>query len=795
MLVNKRALANVEQKLYQGLIQEAHELCLALCNTDSKMPQAWSLLGIINGQMGMFEEAEKCFRKVIDLTPDAAEAYFNLAKAQAALGHHQQAEQSYLHAISFNPEFAPAYNNLGTLQAGLNKAADAERHLRRALEIQPDYPKPYRNLAILLQQQDRFDEAEKLYRAVLDLQPGFSAARDELTTLLMRMRRYDEAEAVLLKALEAAPADMNLLVMLGKVYVLVEKYQKAEACYRKVLGLNPNHVDALIDLGAVKEKTGELDVSLECYRKALALAPSNMRAHNNIAVTLCLTGAYQEAVDAASKALAIMPDSTESYTNLANALYQLGHLEEAAKALRQGLKLRPDDAKAYTNLGQVLLLQGKTGEADDCYHRAIELQPELSGAHSAFLYAMNFQPRLSRTELFRAHCDWATRHEQPVPETACHNNNPQPDRRLRIGYVSPDFRDHSVSFFFEPILQNHNRDAFEIFCYSNVANPDFVTARLQGLSDHWRHCRGVADAELAQMITDDGIDILVDLAGHSADNRLPLFARRPAPLQASYLGYPNTTGMQRIQYLLTDRYCDPEPEMDSFYSERLLRLPKAFFNYQPPVGSPDVTAAPVLKNGYITFASFNNLAKIGAQVVALWAEVLKAVPGARLILQCRSLNDSPTRAHYQELFASHAVDIARIQFSTAQDFDAYLAGHSDVDIILDTFPWNGHTVSCHALWMGVPVITLAGNRHVSRMGVSILANLALDYCIADSETTFVAAAAELARNPEQLNALRQGLRNRMLESGLCDSQAFTSQLEAHYRSIWRQWCADREQRQ
>jgi protein O-GlcNAc transferase len=792
--VNKGALVNVEQKLNQGRTQEARELCIELCNTDSKMPQAWSLLGIINGQLGMFEEAEKCFRKVIDLTPDAAEAYFNLAKAQTTLGQHPQAEQNYLRAIRINPEFVLAYNNLATLQVGLNKAMDAERHLRRAMEIKPDYPNPYHNLAILLQQQGRIDEAERFYRAVLDLQPDFSAARDELTVLLMHMRRYDEAEALMLKALQAAPADINLLFMLGKVYLLDEKFQKAEACYRKVLEFNPDHVEALIDLGAVKEKTGEPDVSLECYRKALALAPDNMRAHNNIAVALCLTGAYQEAVDAARKALAIKPDSMESYTNLANALYRLGHLEEAAEALRQGLNLQPGNAKSCTSLGQVLLLQGKTEEADGCYRRAIELQPELSGAYSALLYAMNFQPQLSRTELFRAHCEWAARHEPPVPETIHHHNNPIPERRLRVGYVSPDFRDHSVAFFFEPILQNHNRDAFEIFCYSNVGNPDFVTARLQGFSDHWRHCRGVADAELAQRITDDGIDILVDLAGHSADNRLPLFARRPAPLQVSYLGYPNTTGMQRIQYLITDRYCDPEPEMDSFYSERLLRLPGAFFCYQPPENSPDVTDAPVLKNGYITFASFNTLAKIGTQVVKLWSDVLKAVPDARLNFQCRSLNDPPTRAHYEELFASHAIDVARIRFSAAQDFDAYLADHADADIILDTFPWNGHTVSCHALWMGVPVIALAGDRHASRMGVSILANLGLDHCIADSEADYIAAAAELARNPGQLDALRQGLRNRMLESGLCDSRAFTRQLEAHYRSIWRHWCAGHEQR-
>jgi len=786
--VKKNLLAKVEQKLDQGQIHEARELCIKLCNKNKKAAEAWSLLGIINGQLGSFDEAEKCFQKFVELQPRLAEGYFNLAKTQTTLQRLQQAEKNYQQAIKLKPSFAQAYNNLGTLQAGLNKAVEAEQNLRQALSIQPDTPNTYRNLGILMQHQGRIEEAEQAYHQAITLQPNFVGALEDLANLLLQLQRHEDAESCLLKAIQAQPANANSLTKLGKIYFLRQEYSKASEYFNQALNHNPNHVEAHIDLAAIKEKTGELDSALEHYRKALTLAPDNMRAHNNLSIILCLMGAHQDALTAANTALRLNPSSPEAYNNQANALYRLGRLEEAATALKQALHYRPDDAESHSNLARVLLLQGKTKQAFASHKRTIELQPNLNGAHSALLYAMNYSLEFSAEEISNAHRNWAEKLESSGKQTTTFSNSPEPERRLHIGYVSPDFRGHSVAFFLEPILKNHNQNTFEIFCYSDTFNTDQTTERMQGLSNHWRHICGLSDSEVAQIISDDQIDILIDLAGHTANNRLTMFATQSAPVQASYLGYPNTTGLQTMHYLITDEHCDPEPEFDQYYSEKLCRLPNAFFCYQPPANSPAVTAPPVLKNGYISFASYNNLAKIGEKVVALWSQVLHAVPGSRLLFQCLSLNDPATRNRFEQLFKANGIDIKRIQFCASESFDSYLAGHAEVDIILDSFPWNGHTVSCHALWMGVPVITLAGDRHASRMGKSILTNLELNECVADSETEFVAAATALANNQQRLTDLRQQLRPRMQRSNLCDGQSFTLNLEEKYRHMWQQWC-------
>ncbi len=786
--MKKNLLADVEQKLDQGQIHEAKELCIKLCRKSKKTPEAWSLLGIINGQLGDLNEAEKCFQKFVELKPGIAEGYFNLAKTQATLQQLQQAEKNYQQAIKLKPSFAQAYNNLGTLQVGLNKAIEAEQNLRQALSIQPNNPNTYRNLGILMQHQGRIEKAEQAYHQAIALQPNFVGALEDLANLLIQVQRHEDAESCLVRAIQAQPANANALAKLGKIYSLRQEFSKAEQCYDKALIHNPNHVEAHIDLAAIKEKTGQLDSALGHYQKALALAPDNMRAHNNLSIILCLMGAHEDALAAANTALHLNPSSPEAYNNQANALYRLGRLEEAATALKQALHYRPDDAETHANLGRILLLQGKTEQSLVCHRRTIELQPDLNSAHSLLLYTMNYSQQLSRAEIFKAHTDWAEKHEPANRQQPTHNNTAEPERRLRIGYVSADFRGHSVAFFFEPILANHNQQTFEIYCYSDTLKTDQTTKRMQGLSKHWRNCCSLSDADVAQMIIDDQIDILIDLAGHTDNNRLSMFASQPAPIQATYLGYPNTTGLRSMQYFITDRHCDPEPESDQYYSEKLRRLPNAFFCYQPPANSPAVAATPVLKNGYISFASFNNLAKIGDDVVKLWADVLKAVPDSRLLIQCLSLNDPPTRVRFEDLFAANEIDTNRIDFTAAKDFDSYLSGHADVDIVLDTLPWNGHTVSCHALWMGVPVITLAGNRHSARMGASILTNLDLNDCIANSEPEFIAAAVALSQDTQQLAHLRQALRPRMQASKLCDGKQFTIQLEQQYRRMWQQWC-------
>lgn len=357
-----------------------------------------------------------------------------------------------------------------------------------------------------------------------------------------------------------------------------------------------------------------------------------------------------------------------------------------------------------------------------------------------------------------------------------------------MGYVSPDFHAHSVAYFIEPVLARHDPAAVETYCYAEVAQPDAFTEHMKTLAAHWRGTFGRSDDEVADMIRNDAIDILIDLAGHTAHNRLAVFARRPAPVQVTYLGYPNTAGLPQMDYRLTDAAADP-PGQEVYYTESLVRLPQGFLCYAPPHESPAVGPLPAATGGCITFGSFNALPKMNNEVIALWARVLQSVPGARLILKNKSLQDAKTCERYRQHF--HPPE--RIELLGWLDDPAdHLSIYHRVDIALDTFPYNGTTTTCEALWMGVPVITLAGERHAGRVGLSLLTQLGLTELIAKTPDEYVRLAVALAGNRERLAALRAGLRERMRRSPLCDAQSFTRDLEAAYREMWHKWCEGRK---
>ena len=547
-------------------------------------------------------------------------------------------------------------------------------------------------------------------------------------------------------------------------------------------------------LGVIKQQQGKLIEALNAYQKAIDLNPQHQDAHNNIGIILCKLGRYEESINASKKAITINDKTAGPYLNLANALAKLGHLQEAVDALKHSLAYSPNNEEAFSTLGRILTLQGKTDEAFECCQKAREINPELNSAHTNLLLTMNYGGRFSRQEIYEAHKQWGTTQENNTIRNSDLNNNADPDKRLRIGFVSPDFRDHAVAFFLEPLLEQVNSEAFEIFCYSDVEKPDNTTERLKNLSHHWRHCFGLRNEAVKKIIQDDQIDILIDLSGHTGDNRLTLFAKHLAPVQVSYLGYPNTTGLSTMDYLITDHFLDPDEESEKYYVEKLLYLPNSFFCYNAPLECPEVASTPVLRNEYITFGSYNNLAKISEDVIALWSQVLQSVPESRLILQCLSLNDPPTRERYEKLFLAHKIPLERIDLISSSSFRDYLAGHANVDIVLDTFPWNGHTVSCHALWMGVPFITLAQDKRSSRMGLSMLKTLGLDSCIAFNKEQYVSCARQLAEDRVQLETIRKNLRERMKSSPLCNAKQFAQDFEIQLRSVWHTWCENKSEK-
>ena len=445
---------------------------------------------------------------------------------------------------------------------------------------------------------------------------------------------------------------------------------------------------------------------------------------------------------------------------------------------------------AHCNLGHALQRQGRLAEALASFKAALTIQPDFGGAWQNYIFCLNYASGYSAQTIFEEHVKFGSRFEEAVAGLKrAHGIERDPGKRLKIGYVSPDFRAHAVAYFIEPVLERHAREGFEIYCYFSSVAADAVTQRLKAKVHHWREISAQPDGEVAELIRRDGIDILVDLAGHTAGNRLGVFAHKPAPVQATWLGYVCTTGLGSIDCRITDVNADPVGLSERYYIEELVRLPDTFVCYRPSDHSPAVDALPGLKNGQVTFASFNNLAKMTPEVRKLWAQVLLAVPGARLMLKTKGLNDARMRQQLVEDFARHDVPDHRLELVAWDDsYSQHLNRYNEVDIGLDPFPCNGGTTSFDAMWMGVPVVTLAGNSFISRMGVSMLTSLGLTELVAQTPEEYVAIASRLAGDLDRLAALRAGLRERMANSPLTDAKRFTLNLEKAYREMWITWC-------
>lgn len=583
--------------------------------------------------------------------------------------------------------------------------------------------------------------------------------------------------------------DADAWFLLGAINGQLGDPKEAERCFHQVIALRPDNAQTHYNLGIALRDQSRLPEAVDCFRKAIRFKSDYLEAYNSLGHVLLSLGDSQMAAAAFRTVAQARPAAPEAHVNLANALYNAGQLEEAAVCLRQAIAMNPGDHSLHDTLGAVLCCQGKIDESIESHAQALRLKPDDAAARTNLLLTLHYKPGMDPSALFAEHRRWGEIHCRPVPAPSPHANAPDPEKQLRIGYVSPDFRNHSVAYFIEPVLANHDRATFDVTCYATGARRDSTTARLRTLAGRWRQVDGMTDAQIHDLIKADAIDILVDLSGHTSGNRLGVFARKPAPVQVSYLGYPDTTGLPTMNYRFVDAWTDPSGESDNLSVEKLVRLPGGFLCYQPPADAPAVTPPPSLENGRITFGSFNNLAKVNAEVVALWARLLQAVPEAGLIVKYHWLSDGATRERYHGLFAAHGVKRERVELlKMAPSTTAHLGLYSRVDIALDTFPYNGTTTTCEALWMGVPVITLTGNRHSERVGTSLLTQVGLSGCIASSGEDYIARAAGLAGDRERLRELRATLRQKMAASALCNGGRITREIEEAYRAMWRSWC-------
>ncbi|GMV26406.1 MAG: hypothetical protein AMXMBFR58_24370 [Phycisphaerae bacterium] len=583
---------------------------------------------------------------------------------------------------------------------------------------------------------------------------------------LIALGRPDQARSTITRLLEKEPAEPWLNNAMAVTFVVGGQFEQAHYYASRAVKASPTNTEALCTLGSV----------------------------------LSALGRHAEAVEVLERAISIDPQSTNARLSIANALAGLDQHGAAAEHCRAALAVSPDDREVTTALMQALLNTGNVKEALGIAAAKIPTWPPSVEIASWVPYAMNYLATTTPAASLEAH----TRFGRTLADlnrtvdgggSRPHANPPDPDRTLRIGLVSPDFRVHSVAFFIEPLLEHADRSRLHLTCYSTSPTEDAVTQRLRSLADQWRSVVRRSSAEIAAQIRSDRIDVLVDLAGLTAGEKLSIFFHRPAPVQVTYLGYPNTTGVEAIGFRIVDSRTDP-PGAETWCTERLLRLDPCFLCYMPPAHSPDPTpAVPSAASGHVTFGSFNTLIKLSDATVELWSRVLERVPGSRLLLKCRQLADPRTRTATVERFVRCGIDPSRIEVLPAtKSLADHLALYSRVDVGLDPTPYAGTTTTCEAMWMGVPVVTLAGASHASRVGVSLLTNVGLEECITRSPEAFVDAAAVIAADHKQRGVLRsagdQGLRRRMMTSALCDGPGFAKRFEACLRTTWTAWCRD-----
>jgi predicted O-linked N-acetylglucosamine transferase (SPINDLY family) len=726
------------------------------------------------------------------MTSSRINEYSEYAKQCIRQGRLSEAKDQYHKICQLDTTNAEAWLMLGALQGDLGELEQAVASFGKAIRIFPDKADAHYKLAGILHKQGKLQDAANSLKLVTRLDPGFVEAWCQLALVYGKMGMVSEAENAARRAIQIQPDMADAHVLIGNALCSMSRFDEAIGHYQQALARKPDLLEANFKLGNALTMRGRPGEAVSFYRRALEIDPKFLEGYNRLGIALLKLKAYHEAIAVYEKILSIYDKSPGIYANMANVYAAMGHLCKAEESLKRAAKLNPNIPNVHCNLGVVLNSEGKTEEALESFRQALALDPAFAKAHSNILLCLNYLQNRSPESVYKEHLQWAKSYENQDSVFPAHENDPDPGKRLHIGYVSPDICAHSVAYFLGNILANHDPACAEIYCYADVSAPDTVTSHLRALSQHWRDTCGLSNASVAGLIREDRIDILVDLAGHTANNRLTLFATKPAPVQVTYLGYPNTTGLRNMDYRITDSWADPPGMTERYHSETLVRLPGGFLCYQPPSGMPTISPLPARQNGYITFASFNNLSKVTTVVIDLWAELLRTIPRARLLLKNKSLNDPATRERYAALLKDRDIQPERIELLGSQpSLTEHLAIYNRVDIGLDTFPYNGTTTTCESLWMGVPVITLAGQVHASRVGLSLLSQAGLGEFIASEPARYIAIARELSADLDRLEKLRATLRQLMEGTSLCDGKRFTQNLEQAYRQMWLEWCQRR----
>lgn len=801
---------NVDQTLQQaisahrlGQLREAYRLYCLILQAQPNHPDAHHNLGAMALQHGKAALGLPHFQAAWQARPDYPQYWQSYANALIEAGQFDTVRQLLAHPI---PPAVPP---------------DAVQALARRIPAAPiaagQGPEQTLQALVPLFTQGRYAELESPARELTLRHPQYGLGWKLLGAALKLQARSAEALGPMQQTVALLPGDPENHNNLGGTLSDLGRLAEAEACFRYAIQLSPRYADAHFNLGNTLRAMGRHDEAVACYRSALDIQPNNAAAHTNLGCTLIDLGQGQAAEASFRRAIEIAPNHAEALSNLGNTLRDAGRLAEAEAYQRQALKpdpnyatalcnlgailhaqdrpdealaslqralaIKPDYVAALTNLGNALSVVGRLDEAETAYCRALQVKPDDVAAHSNRLFALNYHPDLGAADIFKAYqgyeqqCGSLQRNTWPM-----HTNDRTLPRRLRVGYVSPDFRQHSCRHFLEPLLAQHDRAAVEVFAYAEYAVEDAMSQRYRSYVDHWVPTRGLDDDALAQRVRADGIDVLVDLAGHTTGNRLAVFARKPAPVSVSWLGYGYTTGLKAVDYFLTDAHTAPEGS-ENLFSETPWRLPVGWA-YRPSEGMGNVSPLPALERGYVTFGTLTRRIRINHRTIAVWAQILQQVPHSQLVIDSSSFTHAFAQDLLRQEFAAHGISAERLHLGCHTPPWDTLRG---IDIGLDCFPHNSGTTLFETLYMGVPFVTLAGRPSVGRIGSAILRAVGHPEWIANTEDNYVQRACTLAADLPKLAAVRASLRAEMARSPLMDEASFARSVEAAYQSMFQRW--------
>ena len=733
---------------------------------------------------GRFGDALQCYQDAIQLMPDLARAHFSHGNILLIMGDWEGALDALATAVGHNPDYAETFFNMGNALLEYGQLGGAVASYRRLLAIRPDFVEAHNNLGNTLQDLGQYDDAVSSYLHALEINPDFADAHCNMGLALQALGEPERAIESYMRALQINPALAEAHNNLGNAFKDIGQLESAVASYHRALDIQPNFTEAHNNLGYALQNLGRLNDAVKSYLRALELKPGYAEALCNLGNAQQGLGQFDGAIASYLRALEINPQLAGAHSNLGVVLKDLGQFNNAIAGYRRALALKPDFAEAHNNLGLVLQDLGQFDAAETSYRQALEVKPDYHEAHSNLLLALNY----TASYTLAYYLEQARQYGRIVAgkvstrfsawQCAAH------PERLRVGLVSGDLRKHSVGHFLEGLLTHIDPARIELIAYPTYHKEDELTARIRRCFSAWKPLYGLSDQAAARLIHADGVHVLIDLSGHTEHNRLPVFAWKPAPVQVTWLGLPATSGVAEMDYVLGDPHAIPV-EFDDHFSEAVWRMPDSCLCLTVPVSAVKVAPLPALAAGYVTFGSFNNLTKMTDAVVAVWARILKSVPNSQLLLKTKQLDDLLVCEKTRQHFASCGMTSDRLLLGgrIASDGD-HLAAYNKIDIALDTFPYPGVTTSVEALWMGVPVLSLRGDRFLSCTAGSIARNAGLPDWVAADEDDYVAKAITFASDLPKLAALRAGLRQQVLASPLFDAPRFARNFED---ALWGMW--------